>query len=147
MVDDDDIPNCFGDESEHDPDHDRHCKVCDIRDACGAEVRAARKKRIRDRALGRASSTFTSSPPSREAVQQTPFVNRRRPGREELTTRAEVPIMRRDVSFWTALGHNTVLETFSAILKEFWYSVTQIPRLEYRSPWELYDGPKDNKDK
>lgn len=60
---------------------------------------------------------------------------------------SDVPVMRRDVSFWTALGHNTVLETLGAILKEFWYSVTQIPRLEYRSPWDLYDDPKDNKDK
>lgn len=145
MVDDDDIPNCFGDESEHDPDHDRHCKVCDIRDACGAEVRSARKKRIRDRALGRPTSTMTSPSPSREAVQS-PLLPRRRFGREEPTGRGETPVIRRDVSFWTALGHNTVLETMSAILKEFWYSVTQIPRLEYRSPWDMYgDNERDQK--
>jgi len=34
----------------------------------------------------------------------------------------------------------------SAILKEFWYSVTQIPRLEYRSPWDMYgDNERDQK--
>ena len=152
MLEDDEIPNCFGDEAEFDPEHDRHCKVCDIKDACGAEVRALRKKRIRDRAFGRSSSTSTHSLHSKETVQ-TQIVGRRRPvvGRED-SARVDVPVIRRDVTFWTALGHNTILETMSAILKEFWYSVTQIPRLEYRSPWELYDeSPKkdvnENKDK
>jgi hypothetical protein len=147
VVDDDDIPNCFGDESEHDPDHDRHCKVCDIRDACGAEVRAARKKRIRDRALGRPSSTVQHASPSREATTPSQILNRRRMGRDESPSRGDVPVMRRDVSFWTALGHNTMLETMSAILKEFWYSVTQIPRLEYRSPWDLYEDKKPPEEK
>lgn len=141
MIEDDDVPNCFGDESEHDPEHDRHCKVCDIRDACGAEVRAARKKRIRDRALGRASSTISTSLPARDSTG----ISRRRSESGELNTRGNVPVMRRDVSFWASLGHNTVLETMGAILKEFWYSVNQIPRLEYRSPWEhLYEDKKPN---
>ena len=141
-IDDDDIPNCYGDEAEYDPEHDRHCKVCDIRDACGAEVRTARKKRIRERALGRMPSS-TGTPP--QANQQLAIRRRRT---EEITPRADVPVVRRDVTFWTALGHNTVLETMGAILKEFWYSVNQIPRLEYRSPWDVYEEkPKDTNDR
>ena len=136
-IDDDDIPTCYGDESEHDPENDRHCRVCDIRDACGAEVRAARKKRIRERASGSPSTSRIAA----ASGQSTLLARRRqRTAERDDAPRAELPVSRKDVSFWTALGHNTMLETLSAILKEFWYSVTQIPRYEYRSPWDDLDG-------
>ena len=49
---------------------------------------------------------------------------------------AQSPEVDLETSFWHALGHNTMLEAMGAMLREGWYSVTQIPRIKYRSPWD-----------
>jgi len=39
-----------------------------------------------------------------------------------------------------------MLEAMGATLKEAWFSVTQVPRIKYRSPWDVRDTEEEDDD-
>jgi hypothetical protein len=126
-------PWCFGNEKEHAQD-DPDCIACDFEDDCVAKIEAkrrstnanlgsARERMERLRQLGGArTSTTTSSLPSTR--------------RERMPEAPDRKVMRTESSFMGALVHNSGLEMVGAMFREMFYAVTQIPRMEYRSPWE-----------
>lgn len=128
------LPRCFGEHEAGHPD----CARCGVEDDCEQDTEALEQERSRRssgrgrfHSRGRPRTTRSSTTP-----RTTGSSSRREADREDY------PETEADVGFLGALAHNSVLAAFTVMARELWYSLTEIPRLKYRSPW-IYDDDEE----
>ena len=122
-------PECYGDEDEYDS-QDAECRACPVRGTCRSVV-MRKLQQHQDSSFRSRSHVRSERRTSTSSTKRDTRVSRR-----ENHTIVEHPP---NITFWHALGHNTVLNVAQAILNTISHAAESIDRFTYPSPFSYWE--------